>query len=255
MITKAQITQRAAQDGVPARTVERDYVLTHIIAGLAVLRTGHGLVFKGGTALRLCYFQDYRYSADLDFSMIAGSKADGYEIMEAALEEARNVIDTLYLTDQSPVRIAYIGPLGRERKLKLDIADDELVMEPDEQPLLPRWDDIPIDTFVSVYTLNEIAGEKLRCVMQRLQCRDLFDLSLLFDAAQVDPLDAVEVFLPKANHRGINPNNFAKKYNERVDQYRERWDQELTEHVQGVVPHFESLERGIARELRRAGLL
>ena len=32
----------------------------------------HGLVFKGGTALRLCYFEDYRYSADLDFSVVEG---------------------------------------------------------------------------------------------------------------------------------------------------------------------------------------
>ena len=55
-------------DDVPARTVERDYVLAHIIAGLAVVERNAILVFKGGTALRLCHFNDYRYSADLDFS-------------------------------------------------------------------------------------------------------------------------------------------------------------------------------------------
>lgn len=71
MSNRAQITQQAARDGVPAPTVERDYVLAHIIAGLAALDIDHGLVFKGGTALRLCYFDDYRYSADLDFSLIA----------------------------------------------------------------------------------------------------------------------------------------------------------------------------------------
>ncbi len=36
MITKAHITRRAAQDNVPAVTVERDYVLAHVIAGAAV---------------------------------------------------------------------------------------------------------------------------------------------------------------------------------------------------------------------------
>jgi hypothetical protein len=255
MITKAQITRRAAQDGVSARAVERDYVLAHIIAGLAALGDSHGMVFKGGTALRLCFFEDYRYSADLDFSMIEGTKAAGCDIIEAALGEASEVIDNLYLTDRSPARIAYLGPLGRERSLKLDIADDELVIDTEAQKLLPRWDDLPTDATVSVYTLNEIAGEKLRCVMQRLQCRDLFDLSLLFDAARVDVLDAAEVFKLKATHRSIDPGNFANKYHERVNQYRERWDQELGEHVPGDVPHFEALERGVARELRRANLL
>ena len=37
MITAAPITQRAAEDEVNARTVERDYVLAHIIAGFAAL--------------------------------------------------------------------------------------------------------------------------------------------------------------------------------------------------------------------------
>jgi predicted nucleotidyltransferase component of viral defense system len=255
MITKAQITKCAARDGVPAKTVERDYVLAHIIAGLTALGDKHGMVFKGGTALRLCFFEDYRYSADLDFSMVEGTKADGYEIIEAALIEANEVIDTLYLTEQSPAKIAYLGPLGRQRTLKLDIADDELVINTEAQTLLPRWDDLPTDSYVSVYTLNEIAGEKLRCVMQRLQCRDLFDLALLFDEAQVDVLDAAEVFRPKATHRGLDPENFANKYDERVEQYRERWHQELGEHVAGDVPHFEALERRVARELRRANLI
>jgi uncharacterized protein len=255
MITKAQITQRAANDSVPARTVERDYVLAHIIAGFAALEDDHGVVFKGGTALRLCYFEDYRYSADLDFSMIEGSTADGYAVIDAALGEASNIIENLYLTDKSPTRIAYTGPLGRERTLKLDIADDELVLETDGLSLIQRWDDLPTSAYVPGYTLNEIAGEKIRCVMQRLQCRDLFDLSLLFDEAQVDPYDAAQVFIPKAEHRGIDPDKFAQKYLERIDQYRERWEKELSEHVQGDVPHFDALERGVARGLRSANLL
>ena len=60
MITRAHITRRAAKDNVPAKTAERDYVLAHIIAGVATLENGTGLVFKGGTALRLCHFDNYR---------------------------------------------------------------------------------------------------------------------------------------------------------------------------------------------------
>ena len=40
------ITQQAERDGVSAPTVERDYVLAHIIAGLGSLGSDHGLVFR-----------------------------------------------------------------------------------------------------------------------------------------------------------------------------------------------------------------
>ncbi len=190
MITKAHITRRAAKDGVAAKTVERDYVLAHVIAGLAMLGDDTGLVFKGGTALRLCYFDDYRYSADLDFTLMSGSIDDGYASITAALDKTAGSIQGLRFTEDKPARIAYLGPLGRERSLKLDIAADELVLRTQEQRLLPRWSDLPKDTSVRVYTLVEIAGEKLRCVLQRLQCRDLYDLWLLFEEEGVDAVEA-----------------------------------------------------------------
>ena len=51
MTNPAQITQRAARDGVPAPTVERDYVLAHVMAAPGAMNDGHGLVIKDGTAV------------------------------------------------------------------------------------------------------------------------------------------------------------------------------------------------------------
>ena len=113
MSNRAQITQQAARDGVPAPAVERDYVLAHIIAGLGSLGDKHGLVFKGGTALRLCYFEDYRYSADLDFSVVEGDLNAAYKTVEAALAAVSGAVDALALTDEEPKRIAYKGPLSK----------------------------------------------------------------------------------------------------------------------------------------------
>ncbi len=255
MITRAQITRRAAQDNVAAITVERDYVLAHIIAGIAALEIDNGLVFKGGTALRLCHVEDYRYSADLDFSLVSGSLENGYEAIIHTLANPGGSIQDLHLTDDEPPRIAYVGPLGRERTLKLDLSEDELVLTTERLPLLPRWPDLPTDVEVRVYTLLEVAGEKLRCVLQRLQCRDLFDLFLLFEEVQVDAIEAAQVFIPKAKHKGINPEAFAAKYRERIDQYRKRWEDELSQHVPGEVPHFGEVERRVTRHLRKSGLL
>ena len=255
MTNRAQITRQAARDGVPAPTVERDYVLAHIVAALGAIDASHGLVFKGGTALRLCYFAEYRYSADLDFSVVGGDLESAYATIEVALASVTGAIDALRLTDDEPKRIGYRGPLGRQRYLKLDIADDELVLNVNNINLLPRWPDLPEAGVVRAYTLAEIAGEKLRCVMQRMQCRDLLDLWLLFEDAGVDPSDAAEVFRPKAAHRHLDPGRFEASYRARLPQYRRRWTNELETHVPGEAPHFEQVERTVSRRLRAVGLL
>ena len=255
MSNRAQITQQAARDGVPAPAVERDYVLAHIIAGLGSLGDKHGLVFKGGTALRLCYFEDYRYSADLDFSVVEGDLNAAYKTVEAALAAVSGAVDALALTDEEPRRITYKGPLSRQRDLKLDIAVDELVLNVDSMGLLSRWSDLPETSGIPVYPLAEIAGEKLRCIMQRMQCRDLFDLWLLLEEAGVDPRDTTEIFHLKAEHRNLDPARFAVAYRDRLTQYRRRWANELEVHVPGLAPHFEQVERAVSRRLRAVNLL
>ena len=124
-----------------------------------------------------------------------------------------------------------------------------------EIELLPRWEDLPRDIKVRVYPLPEIAGEKLRCIMQRMQCRDLFDLYILFEDAGVDPRDAMDVFVPKAKHKEIDPERFESSYRARLTQYRRRWENELEIHVPGDVPHYAQVERVVSRHLRAAGLL
>jgi predicted nucleotidyltransferase component of viral defense system len=256
MITKAQIIRLASREGVPAKTVERDYVLAHIVAAIAELGQDAGsmLVFKGGSALRLCHVEGYRYSADLDFSVVGGSLEDALEVIARALGAAGGSAEGLRLTDDVPPRIAYLGPLGRERTLKLDLADDEIVVHTERRVLLPRWPDLPADASVHVYTLLEIAAEKLRCVLQRLQCRDLLDLHLLFGMA-IDPAEAAELFRSKARQRRLDPAAFPSRYRERLRQYQGRWEAELSEHVPGSLPHFGEIERQVSRHLRRGGLL
>ncbi len=72
MTSKGHITKIASSDGVDAKVVERDYVLAHVVALIAAQNADGAIVFKGGTSLRLLHFDDYRYSADLDFSVVKG---------------------------------------------------------------------------------------------------------------------------------------------------------------------------------------
>jgi predicted nucleotidyltransferase component of viral defense system len=58
---------------VPARgdcaltIVEKDYVLGWLLAGIATLPEFALWVLKGGTCVKKCFFETYRFSEDLDF--------------------------------------------------------------------------------------------------------------------------------------------------------------------------------------------
>lgn len=117
------------------------------------------------------------------------------------------------------------------------------------------WSDVPQSVEITSYPLVEIAGEKLRCVLQRLQCRDLFDLHELFDRAGVDVGEAAAVFRAKAEHRGFDPSTFAGLLEARLPEYERRWDDELAEHLGAAVPAFDGIKRRVNRHLRQAGLL
>lgn len=253
-VTSAQMTQRASVDGVSAKVVERDYALAHAVQAIAAADAGNRLVFKGGTSLRLIHFDRYRYSADLDFSVVGATTAEALSIIRSAFAARKEGLPRLRLTDDETPRVAYVGPLGREREIKLDLADDERVIHTARHPLKAGWPDVPpVD--VLAYTTLEIAAEKLRCVLQRLQCRDLFDIDFLFEEATVDAAAVADLFRVKATHRGFDPATFPEKYRARLVEYEKRWDQELAEHVPTQVPSFAALERRVNRRLRAAGLL
>ena len=66
MLTLDRITQRRNDDQVDSDVVERDYVLTQVMASRALHPDNGVFQFKGGTSIRLCYFPEYRYSAVID---------------------------------------------------------------------------------------------------------------------------------------------------------------------------------------------
>jgi predicted nucleotidyltransferase component of viral defense system len=199
MVTKAHITRRAHNEGVEAQVIERDYVLAHAVSTIANYDTDGRLVFKGGTSLRLIHLKDYRYSADLDFSVQVGTMEEAITLVDNAFRERGAALPKLSLNrgDDHP-RVLYVGPLGKERAVKLDLATNELVVNTERAPIQSLWADVP-SAQVHVYTLLEIASEKLRCILQRLQCRDFYDLYTLLCVQQVNTKDAASLFRQKSH--------------------------------------------------------
>jgi len=261
MITRHLITRRASDDGVDATVVERDYVLAQVVAQLhrAALSNGGRLVFKGGTALRLVHVGEYRYSADLDFSVLNGKLDDALatlaEVVAAAKDHAG--FPHLELSDDAKPVLRYVGPLGasKPRDLKVDLATDEYVEDIQQLGIRPVWHDLPESIPFDVYPLGEIAAEKLRCVIQRLQCRDLFDLFQLVNNLGVDLGDIRPLFERKAQAKNLDPALFLPRFEQRVPEYERRWIDEMSEHLPYEPPHFNGFVRVLRRYLRDAGLL
>jgi len=77
VIGKEEILGFAREVGIDPNVVEKDYVLGWMLAGISSQpRTLKTWLFKGGTCLKKCYFETYRFSEDLDFTLLDGSQVD-----------------------------------------------------------------------------------------------------------------------------------------------------------------------------------
>ena len=70
MIKPGEIQQKARAVGVRDQQIEKDYILSWILKGIAQHeQLSKVIAFKGGTVLKKIYFEDYRFSEDLDFTL------------------------------------------------------------------------------------------------------------------------------------------------------------------------------------------
>src|SRR5665648_426365 len=68
-LIRKRIEEARKEAGLSWEIIEKDYILSWVLAGIAAnKKLQNKLVFKGGTALKKCYFGNYRFSEDLDFT-------------------------------------------------------------------------------------------------------------------------------------------------------------------------------------------
>ena len=96
------LSNRLAADGsrrIREDVLERDYCLAWFLAVLSESDLKNILGFKGGTALKRCYFSDYRFSEDLDFTLLEA----------VPLEEILRRLDAVYreVWDNSGIVFAF----------------------------------------------------------------------------------------------------------------------------------------------------
>lgn len=198
MIPHAEILALRGEWGLRADVIEKDYVLGWMLAAIAATpELAETWVFKGGTCLRKCFYETYRFSEDLDFTVIEGGPEEPEELTPI-FERTRDwllercgleivVDESAFVRRQNrrgnPTtqgRIAYRGPSNPPTlpKVKLDLTSDEVLVGPTVQRavLHPYSDADEIEGEVRAYSIVELLAEKTRALAERCRPRDLYDV-------------------------------------------------------------------------------
>jgi predicted nucleotidyltransferase component of viral defense system len=263
MIKPREIQQKAREAGVRDQQIEKDYVLSWILRGVAQHeQLSKTIVFKGGTVLKKVYFEDYRFSEDLDFTLVESSITKEQifewfrEVFEYVKEEANIPLEIIDDNEHEDgginFYIGYTGPLGGQgsnKKVKIDVSRSEkLEFEPVLLPVFVGYSDIEEHELLC-YRLEEVLVEKLRSVMQRMQARDFYDIWYLLEHHKMEIEFYTNEFAGKCANKNLNPADFPKKLAERLPSYRGRWQNSLAGQIQNL-PSFERVEREVNRHLR-----
>ena len=264
MIKPGEIQKKARAAGVRDQQIEKDYILSWILQGVAMHKElSEVIVFKGGTVLKKVYFEDYRFSEDLDFTLLDNSLLNQQifdyfnEVFEYIREEANIPLEIIDDNEHEDgginFHISYVGPLGGmgiNKRVKVDISKSEkLQFKPISKVVFLTYTDLEEHKLLC-YTLEEILVEKLRSVMQRMQARDFYDIWYLLETHELELDFYINEFIAKCESKNVNPKNFFKKLEQRLPQYKARWQKSLKEQIQDL-PEFEQVEREVKRCIKK----
>ena len=252
MISIGEVQRIAGALGLEPRVIDHDYVLGCYLCFLGTQSTVQKKwLFKGGTALRKCYFEEYRFSEDLDFTVLGIISVENLrkvlrsanvlmqDVIGIRTDEREMVVDIIeddYGKESYEARIYYFGPWnygGSPRSIRIHTNRDERVVFPTNiLSVFHQYSDreeLPPAT-IQVYCLEEMMAEKLRAFSgQRKQAipHDIFDLYHL--SRNVDSVEkVVEAFPQKCQAKGISLDAIdLDKVIARKSEYENNWRQGL----------------------------
>ena len=199
MIDKNEIDRMSEEMQVHTSHVQRDYVhgwlLSHLYSNSPL---ANKLTLKGGNALRKGYFEQSRYSRDIDFTTTGRSDESdlGRELncicnglterCGITFDTSRTIVEKKRRADKdkeiSEARLYFTDFYGKPSKLvlgiRLDVTQfDRLYLPVQERNLIHPYSDFEACTTpIKCVKLEEILASKMRCLLQRKHIADLFDL-------------------------------------------------------------------------------
>jgi len=255
---QSEILGIAEKEGVPPDTIDKDWVLGHFLAELYRNKWAHdNLVFKGGTCLKKCYFADYRFSEDLDFTLTD----EKLQITDKMLQSVCNGVmsQTRIRFSQAKVesvtwndmQVGYMSiirfwganhkqvhqPPDSKRwltKIKVEVTHyEKIINNPEPRPLLSNYSDNNLfeQIMIPCYPLTEVIAEKFRALLQRSYPapRDYYDLwKLLQQPGQMDWESILSTFKQKITFKNISLNSYEDFFVEKqIKKMKQAWNNSL----------------------------
>jgi predicted nucleotidyltransferase component of viral defense system len=228
MINKREVIEYSMEFMVPAKVIEKDYALGWLLAGIASHRDlGNRWVFKGGTCLRKCYLETYRFSEGIAFTVTdpeylapglltkAFGEISEWVYGETGIEIPRNGIGIEPYKNRRGTtsvqgRIAYKGPMRSDRdpgSIRFDLTDNGgTVFPPVARQVHHPYSDEPEDGIhVRCHSLETIFAEKIRTLAERERPQDLYDLVNLYRNRdlQLDTKTLLQTLSYRCRRRGV----------------------------------------------------
>jgi predicted nucleotidyltransferase component of viral defense system len=228
MIKQSEIKNLSRQNKVPISTIERDYAQNWLLKYLPEM------AFKGGTCIRKVYFKEYRFSDDLDFTVLEEINITKLEeiilnsVQQAKIKSNIQFIDEI---NSKEVRNGYSFDIffritrttGSPLKIKIDITKNEneqIINQITQKVINHPYSDI-IDTKVFTYSLDEIFAEKTRSLFERTRPRDVYDVWYLSKHIKFD----TTLFHKKCKIKKLKPD--IKEFTNRKTKFENAWEASL----------------------------
>lgn len=283
MILKKEIEQKAEAQDVPKSTIDKDWALGHFIDAIySIEECKEHLVFKGGTCLRKCYYPEYRFSEDLDFT----SRSSDFVLTKKLLTQ---ITDLITERTEMPLHIKEISEMRHKDKLmgykavvkfwgsdharnqqpttpdrwhtsiKIEITlFEKMVFSVEEREVNHPYSDQLSENPLKVpcYSLLEVLSEKLRALIQRSYTapRDFYDIWYLSrNEKLIDWSLVTDAFHEKMKFKKLEFTGIDQMINEESDKrVHAAWDKSLGHQIPSKsAPDYEQVRSELESLLNR----
>lgn len=276
MILQKEIATISEQLGVSKSVIDKDWVLGHFIAAIFdEPELKETLIFKGGTCLKKCWFEEYRFSEDLDFT----SKSQEFELTQKHVAFITKHIEDntgvkTHIVSLKPLRfqdkltgyeaiIKFWGadhsrnvmpttPDRWQTKVKIEIIlYEEMIFEVIERNVShPYSDKLALESTIPCYKIEEVLAEKIRALIQRSYTapRDYYDIWYLSNKfPDLDWKVIVDAFYKKMKFKNIEFIGVDQLINEKSDKaLKGAWKNSLGHQIKpDKLPEYEVVRENL----------